>query len=50
MRHIHDYVIPILGLGLIAWGLWWVYPPVAPVVVGGLLWLDMTIEHLGKKP
>ena len=30
-------LLALLGLGLLAWGLWAIYEPLAPLVVGGLI-------------
>lgn len=35
--------LPLLALGLLWWGAWQVRPWAAPLVVGGLLWLDFSL-------
>lgn len=30
-------VLALIGLGLLSWGLWWIWPPLAPLVVGTLI-------------
>lgn len=34
----HD-ILALAGLALMAWGLWWVWPPLAPLVLGTLFLL-----------
>lgn len=41
-------VVPAVALGLIAYGLYEIYGPLAPLGVGLLLWADLTIGSLRK--
>jgi hypothetical protein len=36
--------LAIGSLALIWWGLWWIHPPVAPLAVGSLVWLDLALS------
>lgn len=42
-------LIPLLSLGLIAWGAAWIYPPAAPISVGILLWIDLSLGDRGHE-
>lgn len=42
MRFVGRTLIVLVPLGLIGVGLWLMYPPLAPIVVGGLIWRDLT--------
>lgn len=41
-------VLPLLALGAIGYGAWMAYPPAGPIVVGLLLWVDLTIGTVRK--
>lgn len=38
--------LPIISLALIGTGCWFIYRPMAPLAVGVLIWLDLTIRSL----
>ena len=41
-------VVAAVALCLVAYGLWLIYPPLAPLVVGLLLWVDLSVGGLRK--
>ncbi len=43
-RKLLSAIVPIVSLGLIGYGAWEVYHPLGYIVVGLLLWIDITIE------
>ena len=50
-------VIPAVALAFIGWGGWLAWPPLGPITVGALLWLDLSLgsrqsaqTHEGAQP
>ena len=40
--------LAVLSQALIFVGTWYMYPPAAPVAVGALLWIDLTLMGRGQ--
>ena len=43
-------ILAIVSLGLIAGGAGWIYPPLAPLAIGCLLWYDLNREASASRP
>lgn len=43
-------VAALIGLALVSFGLWWIYPPIALVIGGGLLLAGSIWGHLNGDP
>lgn len=43
-------LIPLLSLGLIGYGFWTWHKPLAFIVVGGLIWLDISLPKKKRAP
>lgn len=42
-------IIPTAALGLIGFGAWRAWPPAGFIVVGSLLWIDLTIDSFRRR-
>jgi hypothetical protein len=40
---------PLVGVGLVGFGLWCIYPPLCPIGVGALMLADYVHERLPKR-
>ena len=43
-------ILAIVSLGLIAGGAGWIWPPLAPLAIGCLLWYDLNREASIRQP
>ena len=48
MSPLFQAIVMVIALGLIGTGVWLIRPALCPLVIGGLLWVDLTLGALRK--
>lgn len=50
MNPIVRTIMTLISLGLIGLGAWFLYWPLAPLAIGGLLWYDLSADARAAMP